>query len=79
MSSWNRFKDGDDNDARQTSFTPPYSPFFNAFRTPRPSGIKTDIRTVPPSLSQYPEDLYNALKVEFNKALIYNFNWRNKA
>jgi hypothetical protein len=79
MSSWNGFQDGDDNDARQTSPTPPSPPFSSAFRTPRPPGIETGVRTVPPSFSQHLEDLYDALEVEFNKALIHNSNRRNKA
>jgi hypothetical protein len=37
------------------------------------------MRNIPPTLSEYPEDLYNTLEVEFNRAIIYNSNRKNKA
>jgi hypothetical protein len=36
-------------------------------------------RDVPPTLSEHPEDLYDALEVEFNRAIIHNPNRKNKA
>ena len=43
------------------------SPFSTAFYTPRPPDIQIGVRDVPPFLSQHPEDLYDALEIEFNK------------
>jgi hypothetical protein len=74
MSSWNGFEDGDVNNEYST----PSSPFSTAFRTPRPPGIETGVREVPSTLSEHPEDLYDALEVEFNKAIINNPSRRNK-
>jgi hypothetical protein len=79
MSSWNGFEDDNDNDDQQRSPSPPPSPFSTAFRTPRPPGIITGMRDVPPDLSQHPEDLYDALQVEFDKAMVHNPSRRNKA
>jgi hypothetical protein len=78
MSSWNGFEDGDDNDELPQSPPAPSSPFSTAFHTPRPPGIQTGVRDVPPDLSEHPEDLYDTLEVEFNKAMIKNPNRRNK-
>ena len=64
MLSWNGFEDGDDNEEPSP---PPSSPFSTAFHTPRPLGIQTGVRDVPPDLSEHPEDLYDALEIEFNK------------
>jgi hypothetical protein len=79
MSSWNGFEDGDDNDELPQSPSPPASPVSTALRTPRPPGIQTGVRDVPPDLSEHPEDLYDALEIEFNKAMIQNQSRRNKA
>lgn len=79
MSSWNGIEDDDANNQAPPSPTPPSSPFSAAFRTPRPPGIQTGVRGVPPHLSEHPEDLYDALEVEFDKAMIKNPNRRNKA
>jgi hypothetical protein len=79
MSSWKGIEDDDANNQAPPSPTPPSSPFSAAFRTPRPPGIQTGVRGVPPHLSEHPEDLYDALEVEFDKAMIKNPNRRNKA
>jgi hypothetical protein len=78
MSSWNGIEDEDANSQHPLSPSPPSSPFSAAFRTPRPPGIQTGIRDVPPSLSEHPEDLYDTLQVEFDRAIINNSNRRNK-
>jgi hypothetical protein len=79
MSPWKGFNDNHDNHDQLPSPSPPSNPFSAAFRAPRPPGIQTGIRDVPPSVSQHPEDLYDALEVEFNKAMIHNPNRRNKS
>lgn len=73
MSSWNGFEDGDSGSGVLLS-SPPRSPFSAAFRTPRPAGIQSGVRDVPPDLSEHPEDLYDAIEVEFGKAMIHNPN-----
>jgi hypothetical protein len=78
MSSWDGFDDEDPDSQHPPSPTPPSSPFSTAFRTPRPPGIQTGMRDVPPRLSEHPEDLYDALQVEFDKAMVNNPNRRNK-
>jgi hypothetical protein len=83
MSSWNGIEDDVnvdvDSDRQLLSPSPPSSPFSAAFRTSRPPGIQTGIRDVPPTLSEHPEDLYNTLEVEFNRAMTHNPNRKNKA
>jgi hypothetical protein len=72
MSLWNGIEDGESSDGGLASISsPPSSPFSTAFRTPRPPSIQTGVRDVPPSLSQHPEDLYYALQVEFDKAIVH--------
>jgi hypothetical protein len=78
MSDWSGFDDADNNQNGSPSPSPASSPFSAAFRTPRPSSIQTGVRDVPPALSEHPEDLYDALQVEFDKAMIKNPNRRNK-
>jgi hypothetical protein len=47
------------------------SPFRAAFNTPRPDGIPTNgVGEVPPTVSEYPEDLYDILQVGFGQAMI---------
>ena len=79
--SWNGFEDSDSGSGELSLSPPPTpsSPFSAAFRTPRPAGIQTGVRDVPPGLSEHPEDLYDALEVEFGKAMIYNPKKKNKA
>jgi len=77
MSSWNGIEDDASNQA-PLSPTPPSSLFSAAFRIPRPPGIQTGMRDVPPHLSEHPEDLHDASKAEFDKAVIKNPNRRNK-
>jgi hypothetical protein len=50
MSSWDGFEDGEDSSDRLLTPSPPSSPFSTAFRTPRPPGIQTGVRDVPPEL-----------------------------
>jgi hypothetical protein len=76
MSEWSGIDD--DENADNQNVSPLSSPFSAAFRTPRPSGIQTGVKNVPPALSEHPEDLYDALQVEFEKAMINNPNRRNK-
>jgi hypothetical protein len=77
MPSWNGF-DGDDSAGELPPSPSPSSPFSTAFHTPRPPGIQTGVRDISPSLGQYPEDLYAAFEVKFNKATIKTPNRRNK-
>jgi hypothetical protein len=56
MSEWSGIDDDEDNADNQNA-SPPSSPFLAAFRTPRPPGIQTGVRDVPPALSEHPEDL----------------------
>jgi hypothetical protein len=77
MSEWSGIDD-DENNADNQNVSPLFSPFSAAFRTPRSSGIQTGVRDVPPAFSEHPEDLYDALQVEFKKAIINNLNRRNK-
>jgi hypothetical protein len=37
------------------------------------------MRDIPLTLSEHSEDLYDTLEVEFNRAIIYNSNRKNKA
>jgi hypothetical protein len=79
MSSWSGIEDDDDNArTHPLSLSRESSPFLAAFHTPRPPGIQTGMRDVPPNLSQHPEDLYDALQVEFDKAMVKNLTRRNK-
>jgi hypothetical protein len=52
---------------------------FRQHFVPRLPCIQTGVRDVPPDLSEHPEDLYDALEIEFNKAMIHNQSRRNKA
>jgi len=48
-------------------------PFSTAFNTPRPPGILTNgVREIPANVREYPEDLYDALQVGFEQAMIRN-------
>jgi hypothetical protein len=54
-------------------------PFSAAFNTPRPPGILTNsVREVPFSVSGYPEDLYDALEIEFQQAMLQNSERKHK-
>jgi hypothetical protein len=71
-SSWNGC---DDNDRSNNDVSPrsPPSPFSAAFNTPRPAGILTnDVREVPSSVGEHPEDLYDALEVQFKREVLNN-------
>jgi len=76
MSSWDGF---DDSHSNSGCFSPIRSPFSAAFNSPRPPGILTNgVREVPDSIHEHPEDLYNALEVEFRQAMIQNPEKRYK-
>ena len=61
MSSWNGFEDGDGSSEHSTPISSRSSLFSAAFRTPRPPSIETGMREVPRTLSEHPEELYDAL------------------
>jgi hypothetical protein len=78
MSSWDGFEDDDRSNA-DASPSPIRSPFSAAFNTPRPPGILTNgVREVPSSVSRHPEDLYDALEVEFQQAMLQNPQKKHK-
>ena len=79
MASWDGFED-DQSNSDEIPPSPIHSPFSAAFNiTPRPPGILTNgVREVPASVHKHPEDLYDALEVEFQQAMIQNPEKRHK-
>jgi IS30 family transposase len=79
MASWDGFED-DQSNSSEIPPSPIRSPFSAAFNTtPRPPGILTNgVREVPASVHEHPEDLYDALEVEFQQAMIQNPEKRHK-
>jgi hypothetical protein len=78
MSSRGGFGDDNHSDG-DTSPSPERSPFSTAFNTPCLASIITNgIREVPASASEHPEDLYDALEVEFQQAMLYNLERKHE-